>query len=88
MKKYQIVKVFGSPTPKWEYLYHFDFYRLNLPQNTQKELENLGWYEIISNPKNLVFIEWPGNILEALPEKYLKIDISHEKEGRKFVFSY
>ena len=93
MKKYPIGKAYGvkhtSPRPslwrrrrgKFKYLFHLDAYRLK----NEKELLHLGWEEIISNPKYLVFIEWPENIKKAMPKKHHQIHISHTKEGhRKF----
>ena len=62
-------------------LIHVDAYRLK----DEKELEKLGWKDLISNPKNLIFIEWPENVIKALPKKHHKVSISHIKEGhRKF----
>ncbi len=46
-------------------LVHIDLYRLNKP----KELLNLGFREIIKNPKNIVVIEWADKIKKLLPRK-------------------
>ena len=68
-------------TPAFKNLIHIDAYRLK----NEKELLHLGWEEIISNPEHLVFIEWPENIIKAMPKKHHQIHISHTKEGhRKF----
>ncbi len=62
-------------------LIHIDAYRLK----NEKELLHLGWEEIISNKEHLVFIEWPENVIKAMPKKHHKIKISHTEEGhRKF----
>ncbi|MCX6753157.1 MAG: tRNA (adenosine(37)-N6)-threonylcarbamoyltransferase complex ATPase subunit type 1 TsaE [Candidatus Nomurabacteria bacterium] len=71
MKKYLI------KNNKHKNLIHIDAYRLK----NEKDLENLGWAEIISNPDNLIFIEWPENVPKALPKKHHKIKISHTKES-------
>jgi len=64
-------------------LFHLDAYRLK----NEKELLNLGWKDITSNPEHLVFIEWPENVKKAMPKKHNKIKISQTKEGhRKFDF--
>jgi len=63
--------------PAFKYLFHIDAYRLK----NEKELLNLGWLDIISDPKHLVFIEWPENIIKAMPKKHHKIHITHTKEG-------
>ena len=91
MKKYELSKKNGhknfladktKPVPAGEnfydrsffsYLIHIDAYRLK----NEKELLHLGWEEIISNPEHLVFIEWPENIIKAMPKQHHKISISH-----------
>lgn len=96
----QIGKIFGikktmsSPTfvimrrymlkeKAFENLFHIDAYRLE----SEKEITKLGFKEIISNPKNLVLIEWPEKIKKALPKKATKISIKHlEKGGREISF--
>lgn len=68
-------------TSAFEYLFHLDAYRLK----NEKELSALGWEEIIADPKHLIFIEWPEQVIKAIPKKHHKIEISHTREGhRKF----
>lgn len=63
-----------SPTfvilKKFKNFYHIDCYRLNKPE----EIFELNWKEIISNPKNIVAIEWPEKIKKVLPKNIIKID--------------
>lgn len=92
----QIGKIFGikktmsSPTfvimrrymlkeKAFENLFHIDAYRLE----SEKEITKLGFKEIISNPKNLVLIEWPEKIKKALPKKAIKVLIKHLEKGRE-----
>ena len=78
MQKYSIAKF------KYKFLFHLDAYRLK----SEKELMHIGWEEIISNKEHLVFIEWPENVMKAMPKKHHKIKIVHTKEGyRKFHMS-
>jgi tRNA A37 threonylcarbamoyladenosine biosynthesis protein TsaE len=56
-----------------------DAYRLK----NERELLHLGWEEIIGNKEHLVFVEWPENVIKALPKKHHKIKISHTKEGNR-----
>ncbi len=49
----------------FESFIHIDAYRLS----DGKELISLGWEELISNPKNLIFIEWPERVEDVLPKK-------------------
>ena len=61
-------------------LYHIDCYRLK----NYRDLLPLGIKEIISNPQNIVIIEWSDRVREILPKKYIKIHIDHmNKNTRK-----
>lgn len=76
-----IMKRYGLKNKVFKNLFHLDAYRLK----NEKELTVLNWEEIISNPENLVFVEWPELIKKGMPKKHHKIKISHTKEGhRKF----
>ena len=55
------------------YFYHFDVYRIN----SEKEILNLGWKEIISNPENIVLVEWADKIENILPKNSVKINFKH-----------
>ena len=73
MKRYELDNI------NYENLFHLDAYRLK----NEKELLLLGWEEIVSNPKNLIFIEWPENVIKVMPKKHHKVSISHTKEGHR-----
>ncbi|MEI7810003.1 MAG: tRNA (adenosine(37)-N6)-threonylcarbamoyltransferase complex ATPase subunit type 1 TsaE [bacterium] len=73
MKRYDLKK------SSFDNLIHIDAYRLK----NESELLHLGWQEMISNPKNLIFIEWPENIIKAMPKKHHQIHIAHTKEGHR-----
>lgn len=76
-----IMKRYALKNSKYKNLFHIDAYRLK----NKKELLHLGWEEIIENKKHLVFIEWPENVIKALPKKHHQIHISHTQSGhRKF----
>jgi tRNA threonylcarbamoyladenosine biosynthesis protein TsaE len=49
---------------KYERLIHIDAYRLN----GGEDVKALGWDDIMENPKNIVFIEWPERIEGLLPK--------------------
>jgi tRNA threonylcarbamoyladenosine biosynthesis protein TsaE len=48
--------------------YHIDAYRV-----CSKDMSNLGWEEIISNPENIVIIEWANRIKKLIPAKAIWI---------------
>jgi len=61
------------------YFYHFDVYRIN----SEKEILNLGWKEIISNPENIVLAEWADKIEKILPKNCIKINFKHLKGDKR-----
>ncbi len=76
-----IMKRYSIKHPNFKNVFHLDAYRLK----NDRELLHLGWDEIIGNNEHLVVIEWPENIIKAIPKKHHQIHISHTKKGnRKF----
>ncbi len=49
--------------------YHFDCYRIQKP----KDILDLGFKEIINNPKNIVAIEWADRVRPLLPKNRILI---------------
>lgn len=63
--------------------YHIDAYRVGAD-----DILNLGWEEMIADPKNIIIVEWPERIKEILPENVLKISFeSLDEDRRKITFS-
>lgn len=56
-------------------LYHIDLYRLD-------QIDNLGLEEILSDPDNIVLIEWPEK-LKILPKETVKISIQKEGSSKR-----
>ena len=81
MKKYKI------PTGlmgKFQSFYHIDCYRIK----KQKEILNLEFKEIISNPKNIIAIEWAEKIKKMLPQDAFSIKFDFlSKNKRKIKLS-
>lgn len=57
-----IEKIYPLENNKFDHLIHIDAYRLA----GGSELTVLGWDEIYTNTKNLILIEWPGQLGELL----------------------
>lgn len=61
-----------SPTfvliKKYKNFYHIDCYRLNKP----KELLDLDFKEIISDPRNIVIVEWAEKVRSILPKDVIR----------------
>lgn len=74
-----IIKKYPVKSKQHKFLFHIDAYRLK----NAKEIINLGWKKIITNPEHLVFIEWPERVIKAMPKKHHKVKISHTKEGHR-----
>ncbi len=66
-----IMKKYKLNNERFSYLYHFDCYRVL----NAKEIEALGWREIISKKDAFVAVEWPENIKSILPESHTRVEI-------------
>jgi tRNA threonylcarbamoyladenosine biosynthesis protein TsaE len=62
-----------------KFIYHIDLYRLN----DLSEAKGLGIEEILSNPKNIVIIEWPEMAETLIPKKHTKVKIKALSEGER-----
>lgn len=62
-------------------IFHFDCYRI-----TEDDLSEIGWEEIIKNKNNLVLVEWPKRIQNALPGEYLHVKIDVIDEDKRNIF--
>ena len=70
-----IEKIYELEFKKFTHLIHIDAYRLE----NSSELLHLGWQEIISDPGNLVIVEWPERVKDIMPE-HIKINFTHVSE--------
>ncbi|OGZ66514.1 MAG: tRNA (adenosine(37)-N6)-threonylcarbamoyltransferase complex ATPase subunit type 1 TsaE, partial [Candidatus Staskawiczbacteria bacterium RIFCSPHIGHO2_01_FULL_41_41] len=64
-----VMKRFKIYDLRFKNFYHIDCYRLD----NEKDVEFLHFQEIISNPKNIVAIEWPEKIAGILPQNSISI---------------
>jgi tRNA threonylcarbamoyladenosine biosynthesis protein TsaE len=71
-----IEKIYELQNQKFSCLIHIDAYRIE----KSEELLHLGWQEIISNPHNLILIEWPERVADIMPE-HIHINFSHISEN-------
>ncbi|HMO78747.1 MAG TPA: tRNA (adenosine(37)-N6)-threonylcarbamoyltransferase complex ATPase subunit type 1 TsaE [Candidatus Paceibacterota bacterium] len=62
-------------------IYHFDMYRLK----SSKELSVLNWIEIINNPENIIIVEWPDIIIDAMPKSFFKLSFEFINENQRNV---
>ncbi len=82
LKKYQISNNYSLPTNYYS-LIHIDAYRLG----SGEDLKTLGWNELVKDPKNLILIEWPEQVKDALPNDMIKIQFEYVDQNiRKLIF--
>ena len=74
-----IIKNYPLPTTHYKLLVHIDAYRLEKGE----ELSGLGWQDLLNDPNNLIFLEWPEKVAEVLPEDYLRIDFKFIDENTR-----
>jgi tRNA threonylcarbamoyladenosine biosynthesis protein TsaE len=74
-----IEKIYETKHPIFKRLVHIDAYRLE----SASELQVLKFEELISNPNNLILIEWPEKAAEILPEDHLKIRFTFVDENTR-----
>ncbi|KKS45151.1 MAG: P-loop hydrolase [Parcubacteria group bacterium GW2011_GWC1_43_11] len=79
-----ILKEFPLSSGNFQNFYHVDAYRLKNPE----ELLELGFKDVIKNPKNLIVIEWADKIKKILPRGIIKIKFENlGKNKRKIIIN-
>lgn len=74
-----IMRKFKIPNANFLYFYHIDCYRLK----NLKDLSGLGFLEVISDPKNIVAVEWPEIASDILPTDAIKINFKFISESER-----
>ncbi|MDD5638316.1 MAG: tRNA (adenosine(37)-N6)-threonylcarbamoyltransferase complex ATPase subunit type 1 TsaE [Candidatus Pacebacteria bacterium] len=74
IKKFKLNKI-----KNFSNLYHIDCYRIK----NFKEIIDLDFEKIISNPSNIVIIEWAERIKEILPENIIKLNFFYIDENKR-----
>lgn len=62
-------------------LVHIDAYRLN----GGVEMAALDWDALLADDHNLIFIEWPEQVLDAMPKDMIKLSFEYVGEGVRSV---
>lgn len=75
-----IMKRYELENKDFEAAYHFDCYRV-----ASADVLELGWDEIISNPQNLVMLEWPERIYDIIPQKHLLVEFEIIDKTRRYL---
>jgi len=94
MKRFKITKIKNqkskikitiqnSKTKEFQNFYHLDCYRIK----NSKEILDLGFKEIVSDPRNIVAIEWADKIQKIMPKNTLWLNFEFiNKSTRKITF--
>jgi tRNA threonylcarbamoyladenosine biosynthesis protein TsaE len=76
-----IEKIYTLNNQVFDRLIHIDAYRLE----SAEELARLGWQDIVEDPKNIIFLEWPERVAEILPKERVEIKFTFIDENTREV---
>jgi len=74
-----IMRRFLISHPPFTNFYHLDCYRIK----KSKEILDLGFQEIITNPKNIVCIEWADRIKKILPKESILLKFKFKGKNKR-----
>ena len=64
---------------RFKFFFHIDCYRLQSPG----KISGIGWNDIMSDPENIVLIEWPERVKKLLPKGTKTIRFSHAGRDKR-----
>ena len=64
-------------------LIHIDAYRLHKGE----EMRALDWEAVLADKTNLIFLEWPEQVADAMPKDMIKLSFNYVSEGVRAVTS-
>lgn len=76
-----ILKRFKIKDLRFKNFYHIDCYRIQ----KSKELLDLGFKKIISNPQNIIAIEWADRIRKILPKTTLMLKFKFLDKNKRLI---
>lgn len=80
-----IMRKFQIPKSRFKNLYHIDCYRIK----KTKEILELGFKKVISQPQNIITIEWADRIRKILPKYILILKFKFiKKNKREIIIQY
>ncbi len=83
MKKYRPIKNSKYENETIENIYHIDAYRLS----SKKDLEIIGFRNVLENPKNIILIEWPERIKDAKFKNKISVKMDYgKKENERMIY--
>lgn len=76
-----IIRNYAIRNKKYKKLFHVDAYRIRKPS----EMNVIGFKEDVTDPKNIVVIEWAEKIKRILPKDSVWIRFQHHKENERVI---
>lgn len=76
-----IMKIYKIEHKSFKKLIHIDAYRLD----SSKDLLNIGWENIINDKENLIIIEWPERVKEAMSFDSINVFLSHIDDEKRLI---
>jgi tRNA threonylcarbamoyladenosine biosynthesis protein TsaE len=76
MRRYKTPSQKSKIKSRFTNIYHFDAYRLK----KEEDAEVLEFGKIMSNPKNIILVEWPEKIKGVFPRGTVRLDFIHGKK--------
>jgi tRNA threonylcarbamoyladenosine biosynthesis protein TsaE len=76
-----IMRRYRIPANRFREVYHFDAYRLK----KEEDVEALEFGKIMSDPKNIILVEWPEKIQGIFPRGTVRLDFLHGKKENERV---
>ena len=74
----------GKRNSSLSHIYHFDAYRLKKAE----DMEVLKFDATLSDPRNLILIEWPERIKDALPKTTVWLKFEHGKKENERIIRF
>jgi tRNA threonylcarbamoyladenosine biosynthesis protein TsaE len=69
----------GETHHPWKKFIHGDMYRLE----SSDEIKKLGWEQLLADPENIICIEWPEKIADAIPDWVSRVTLHHQGEDTR-----
>lgn len=70
---FTLLRTYKIRSEEFEKVHHFDCYRISNPS----EMKELGFKEMMRDPKAIILIEWPERITGALPRKKVTVSLRY-----------
>lgn len=75
------IYLLGGETAKFKRLVHIDAYRLE----KGSDLSALGFDELMQDAQNLILLEWPEKVSDALPAPAASITLTVQSDGARII---